>query len=147
MTSALGHEHESFDFLGYTFRPRRVWSRRGPTFIGFNPAVSGKAMKAMRQRIRGWRLRHWTSRTLRDIANELNPVLRGWIRYYGRFYRSMLRAVFQHLHHHLARWAIRKYKRLRGSKRRAIHWLGRVAKRDSNLFVHWQELGVTPAAG
>lgn len=141
------HEHESFDFLGYTFRPRRVWSRRGPTFVGFNPAVSAKASKEMRQRTRGWHLRRRSRLELGDIARMFNPVARGWIRYYGRFYRSALRGIFDHFHRHLVLWAVKKYKRFRGSKRRALHWLGEIAKRDPNLFVHWRDLGITPATG
>ena len=141
------HINEAFDFLGYTFRPRRVWSRYGPTFIGFTPAVSRKAEKAMRRKIRAWRLGLWTGRELGDIADTLNPVIRGWIRYYGRFYRSALRRVFHHLDHCLAKWVMRKYKKFGRHRKRAIHWLGRVASREPNLFAHWKELGLRPATG
>jgi RNA-directed DNA polymerase len=140
-------EKELFDFLGYTFQPRRVWSKRGPTFIGFNPAVSTKAKKTMRQEMRRWRLRYWTSRDLTYMAQSLNPIIRGWIQYYGKFYRSALRSVFQHLNNRVVDWVMKKYKRFRGHRRRATYWLGRVAKRDPHLFAHWSILGVIPAAG
>ena len=82
------------------------------------------------------------------MAAILNPIIRGWIRYYGKFYRSALTTVFLHLNDHLVRWVVRKYKRFTQRKRKAREWLGRVAQREPHLFVHWSELGgVTPAAG
>ena len=72
-----------------------------------------------------------------------NPVLRGWINYYGRFYKSMLFLVLRRLNDRLARWAMRKYKRLRGHYRRAIQWLVGVARRSPSLFAHWK-VGVRP---
>ncbi len=141
------YDNESFDFLGYTFRPRRVWSRYGSTFIGFNPAISRKAEKAIRQKMRKWQLRLRTGSELNDIANAINPSVRGWILYYGRYYRSAMEGVFYHLNLWLVRWAQWKYKKLRGRKRLANRWLGRIAKREPNLFAHWSELGVMPATG
>ena len=75
-----------FDFLGYCFRPRLVRRfRDNSLFGGFNPAVSSSAMKTMRETIRGLNLRRQTQLSLQDIAKQLNPLLRGWIAYYGRF--------------------------------------------------------------
>jgi RNA-directed DNA polymerase len=75
------HEHESFNFLGYTFRPRKAINKTGQVFVSFSPAVSIHAAKAMRKEIRAWRLHHRTSQSLEDLARAVNPVVRGWINY------------------------------------------------------------------
>ena len=137
---------ERFDFLGYTFRPRRSKNRRGKYFINFTPAVSARATKAMRQTIRSWRLHLRSDKTLDDLARMFNPILRGWVQYYGQYYKSALYPTFRVLDRILVKWAMRKYKKLKGHQRRATHWLGRIARRQPRLFVHWQ-MGVRPAAG
>ncbi len=135
----------SFDFLGYTFRPRRSKNRYGKHFINFTPAVSNKAKKAMRQTVRGWHMHLKPDKTLEDLSRMFNPVVRGWINYYGRFYKSELYSVLHHLDRALVRWVRRKYRKLR-HQRRATHWLGRIARREPNLFAYWQ-MGIRPAAG
>src|SRR4051812_50147704 len=50
------HEHIAFDFLGYTFQPRRAKNRWGRYFVSFLPAISTKAATAIRRTIRGWRM-------------------------------------------------------------------------------------------
>ena len=135
-----------FDFLGYTFRPRRSKNRYGKFFINFTPGVSNKATKAMRQKIRHWYLQLKPGKELLDIARMFNPVLRGWINYYGRFYKSALYGVMRHMNRALIMWARRKYKKLSRHRRRAEYWLGKIAKRDPRLFAHWQ-MGIVPAAG
>ena len=92
----------SFDFLGYTFRPRRSKNRHGKYFINFTPAVSSKAQTAMRQVIHAWRLHLKVDRTIDDLSRMFNPIVRGWIQYYGRFYRSALYPVLRHLNRVLA---------------------------------------------
>ena len=141
------YEHERFDFLGYTFRPRRVKTHWGRCFIGFTPGVSNEAATKMRQTMRRWRLPRRSDLAIEALARMWNPVLRGWIQYYGKFYKSALYPVFQHLNRTLARWASRKFKRLHRHRRRADHWLGAVARREPQLFAHWQLLGLKPAAG
>jgi RNA-directed DNA polymerase len=138
-------EHERFNFLGYTFRPRRSKGKRG-MFVNFSPAVSDDAKKAIRQQIRSWRLHRRSEQTLVDLARDLNPVVQGWINYYGNFYKSQLYPALRSINEYLVRWAMRKYKRLRGHVRRAWKWLVRVAERDPRLFAHWR-LGVLPTAG
>jgi len=119
------YPNEKFDFLGYTFRPRRSKNRDGGFFVGFIPAASNAAQKAMRQTMRSWRLHRRSGQTLDDFARMFNPVLRGWINYYGRFYKSELYPTFQHFDLILGRLASRKYNRLRGRQRKAKHWLYR----------------------
>jgi len=141
------YEHIKFDFLGYTFQPRRAKNRWGKFFVSFLPAISTKAAKAIHQTIREWRLAATrNNQRLEDLARLTDPAVRGWMNYYGRFYRSKCVQVLRHLNEALAAWARRKYKRLRRRERASMHWLGRIARRDRNLFVLWQ-LGVVPEAG
>ena len=141
------HEHVKFDFLGYTFQPRRAKNRWGKYFISFLPAISSKAAKAIRQTIREWRMASTrNNQRLEDLARFTNPVVRGWMNYYGRFYRSKCVQVLRHFNEALARWARRKFKRFKRRERASMHWLGCIARRDPNLFVLWQ-LGVRPEAG
>jgi RNA-directed DNA polymerase len=139
-----GHyEHERFDFLGYTFRPRLSKSRYGKHFVNFTPAVSDEAAKAIRRTIRGWQLDRRSDKALGDLARMFNAIVQGWINYYGRFYKSALYASLRPLNGHLARWAIRKYKRLRRHRHRAKEFVAQVAERDPNLFAHWR-FGLRP---
>ena len=141
------YEHVVFDFLGYTFQPRRAKNRRGEFFVSFLPAMSTKAAKAVRATIRSWKMASTrNNQHLEDLARLVNPSVRGWMNYYGRFYRSKCVQVLRHLNEALAAWARRKYKRFRRRERASMHWLGRIAQRDVKLFVLWQ-LGVKPEAG
>jgi RNA-directed DNA polymerase len=138
------YKHESFDFLGYGFRLR---SCKGRTyFVGFTPAASKSAIKAMSATIRGWKLQLWSSSSLEDIARRINPVIRGWLNYYSRYYRSALYPILRQIQNALVRWAMRKYKRLRGHWHKATHWLGRIARREPRLFASWG-FGFRPSAG
>lgn len=140
-------ENISFDFLGYTFQPRRARNRRGKFFVSFLPAISNKAAKRIRATIRNWRIAATrNNQSLEDLARLTDPHVRGWMNYYGRFYRSKCGQVLRYLGEVLVRWAQRKYKRFRRRERAAAHWLGRIAKRDPDLFVLWK-LGIRPAAG
>lgn len=137
------HEHMSFDFLGYTFRPRRARSRFGNYFLSFLPAVAGQEATRMRHELRRRRLHRRSDKTLTDLAGILNPVIQGQINYYGRFYPSALHPTFRHHNDMLVRWAMRKYKRLRRRPARARRFLAAVARRQPNLFAHWR-FGVRP---
>jgi group II intron reverse transcriptase/maturase len=141
------HEYISFDFLGYAFQPRRAKNRWGKFFVSFLPAISPSAAKAIRHTIRQWRMAATrNNQTLEDLAQLVNPVVRGWMNYYGRFYRSRCVQVLRHLNEALAAWVRRKYKRFRRRERASMHWLGRVAQRGPHLFALW-EFGVRPEAG
>ena len=132
-----------FDFLGYCFRPRVVRrSRDNKLFCGFNPAVSSSALKAMRTTIRELDFRHQTQLSLVDIARRVNPLLRGWIEYYGRYAPSALSPLLRYINHTLRAWAMRKFKRFAAHKIRAGRFLERLARENANLFVHWR-LGMT----
>jgi len=132
-----------FDFLGYEFRPRRVRNpQNGRTFCGFTPAVSPSALKAMRETIRDLNIRQQTQLALADVANRLNPLLRGWIGYYGRYTPSALSAMLRYVNQALLRWTMRKFKRFKAHKVRASHCLQRLVREDMGLFVHWR-IGMT----
>ena len=125
-------EHTSFTFLGYTFAPRAATGRGGKPQVSFLPAVSNDALARM-----SGRLHHWTTHTLDQLADWINPVVRGWMNYYGRFRRSALFPLLQRINTYLMRWAGRKHKRLRSYKRFKAWWFG-ILDRDPELFAHWR---------
>lgn len=137
------YQNESFDFLGYTFRPRRAKTKLGRFFMNFSPAISNKATKEIRRVMRGWHIHRCSGETLEELSRFCNPILRGWINYYGRYYRSALYRVFNTLNRSLMRWAMRKYKRFKFHKCRATNWLRSIAKRQPDTFAHWQ-IGIKP---
>ncbi|MGV6477379.1 group II intron reverse transcriptase/maturase [Azotobacter vinelandii] len=140
------HPVIQFTFLGYTFRPRKAVDKHGRVYVNFAPAVSRDALRAMRQTIRSWHLQPQCDRQLGDLSRRFNPVLRGWLNYYGRFHGSAMADVWKHLNAYLARWLMRKHKSLARHKRRARAVLGRLAAAWPRAFVHW-ELGYAPSAG
>ena len=133
-----GHPHTKFTFLGYEFRQRMVRNaQKGNLFVGFTPALSPEAQKEIRHTIRSWRLGVRTPMTLEAIAEMVNPALRGWINYYGRYNRSALGPVFRQLDLSLAKWAMRKYKRHHRRVVHALTWLNALA-RERPVLAHWQ---------
>lgn len=134
------YSHEQFDFLGFTFRPRLSKNRFGKLFVNFSPAASNKAVKSIRDTMREWRLHLRSDKSLEDLAGMFNSVIRGWINYFKSYYKSAMYPTFQHLDRILASWAMRKYKKLKGHQRRAVHWLARIAREQPKLFAHWQFL-------
>jgi RNA-directed DNA polymerase len=133
------YPNTKFDFLGYTFRNREVRNRMdGSLFMRFNPAVSAKALKSMREKTRKLNFYRRTELSLERISQLHNPILRGWVAYYGRFHPTALAPMFRHFNKTLVTWAMRKYKPLRGNKRRASLFLKGIAEKQPHLFVHWQ---------
>jgi group II intron reverse transcriptase/maturase len=131
------HEHTSFTFLGYAFRGRGARSRNGRIFNGFLPAISPEALKAKGVELRRMRINRRTDLSLDDLARWLNPIVSGWINYYGRFYRTALDPLLKRVNVYLRRWAGRKYKRLRTHKSFSRWWTGLLA-RQPGLFAHWR---------
>jgi RNA-directed DNA polymerase len=131
------HEHTSFTFLGYTYRPRRARnSKTGRLFTAFAPAMSTDAIKAKNAEVRSWRLHLRTNLTLDSLARIFNPTVRGWMQYWGRYHRHVMHPLLQRINAYLMRWAQRKYKRLKAIKRAKAWWVG-VTRRDPTLFAHW----------
>jgi RNA-directed DNA polymerase len=137
------YSNTKFDFLGFTFRSRRSKNRWGKFFINFSPAVSSSAKKSMRQKMRSWKVHLRSDKSIEDISHMFNPIMRGWINYYGKYYKSELYCVFRHFNRTLARWAMRKYKRLGGHRTRAEYWVGRIADKEQYLFCFWK-MGLKP---
>jgi RNA-directed DNA polymerase len=137
------HLNAKFTFLGYEFRRKVVKAKEaGNLFLGFAPAVSKEALKAMRRKIRKTGLRSKTELSLEEIAHMFNPILTGWIEYYGRYTPSALYPVLKHFNKTLAKWAGRKYKKLRGRKTAAAILIQAIAEKQPDLFVHWKR-GIT----
>ena len=130
------HEHTSFTFLGYAFRARGARSK-GRNFNGFLPAISPEALTAKSVELRKMRIHRRTDLSLDDLARWLNPIVSGWINYYGRFYRSALNPLLRRINAYLRRWVGRKYKRLR-TRKRYDRWLAGLLSRQPGLFIQWR---------
>jgi hypothetical protein len=120
------------------FRPRSSTNRTGKFFINFSPAVSNKATKAIRDPFRSWKLPQRSDQAIEDLSRMFNPMIRGWLQSYGRYYRSALYPTMRELDRDLVLWAKRKYKKLRSHLRRATHWIARISRRAPERFAHWQ---------
>jgi hypothetical protein len=96
----------------------------------------------MREEIRDLEVRRRTELSLAEIAERLNPLLRGWINYYGRYTPSALAPLLRYVNQTLLAWAMRKFKRFRGHKIRASQFLLNLSRQSAHLFVHWR-LGMT----
>lgn len=129
---------KAFDFLGYTFRPRSSKNSAGKLFVSFSPAISKEALKSMRKLIRRSSLRNRADKSLDELAGSFNPVIQGWINYYGRYCPSALYPFFRYFNHALVAWAMRKYKRFRRRKTQAGQYLERIAEKRPYLFAHWR---------
>ena len=134
--------HISFDFLGFTFRPRTAMNRNGGFFVSFLPGISRKASKDIVAEIRRWQIHRKSDKSLEDLSRIFNRAIRGWVNYYGQYYKSALDAAFSCLNRRLVRWAQNKYKRYR-RRRRATHWLRAIARKQPAWFAHWR-LGAVP---
>jgi len=130
------YEHTAFTFLGFTFRARPARARDGTLFASFQPAVSKQALNKISGEVRRWRLHRWIGLPIAEIARRINPVVRGWMQYYGAFYRSALNPVLQRINAYLMRWLRDKYKRLRPVKKAKAAWQ-RITSQDPRLFAHW----------
>jgi len=130
-------ELHSFDFLGFCFRPRLSRNKHGRYFVNFSPAIAPKAKKEIFSEIRQWHMHRRSELSLNELANKLNPVVRGWIEYYGAFFRSELIFLVHHLDKLIYRWVIRKYKKHGSNFKRAEKWVKRIKCKFPNYFVHW----------
>jgi RNA-directed DNA polymerase len=132
----LAYANTAFTFLGFTFRPREARGRNGKRFTAFLPAISKDALKRISGEVRRWRLHRRISHTFGDLARRINPIVRGWMRYYGAFYRSALHLFLQRINAYLMRWIRKKYKRLRGYRKAKACWQ-RVTSQHPRWFAHW----------
>lgn len=132
------YRNVSFDFLGFSFRPRKVLCSNGKTVTGFLPGVSRNAQKKMRTTIKRWKFRQRNKLNLTELANEFNPIIRGWLNYYGKFYRSAMGVIKDYLDYHLVKWLRGKFKRFRCRPRAARRCLIKLALNNPGMFAHWR---------
>ena len=131
------YENTEFTFLGFTFRQRRARNKQGVSFSNFLPAISKDALNRISAEVRSWRLHLRTGHSFKDLARRINPVVAGWMQYYGAFYRSALSPLLQRINAYLMRWIRKKYKRLQGKKKARECWQG-ITERYPRMFAHWK---------
>ena len=128
-----------FDFLGYSFQPRTTKSKKTQgLFLGFDCAISISSSKRIADKLGELEVEKMTFKSVVGIAQKLNPIIRGWIQYYGKYRMSSLHKVFRLLNQRLVRWARKRYRRYKTSLKRAYSWLSRVQNQYPYLFYHWQ---------
>jgi RNA-directed DNA polymerase len=137
------YEHTAFTFLGFTFRQRRARNKQGKKFSSFLPAISKDALNRISAEVRSWRLHLRTGHTFKDLARRINPIVAGWMQYYGAFYRSALYPLLARINAYLLRWVRKKYERLRARKKAMQCWRGAV-ERYPRMFAHWKWVPSVP---
>jgi RNA-directed DNA polymerase len=131
------YEVTSFTFLGFTFRARAAKDRAGGMFTSFLPAVSKDALKKMSAQVRSWRLHLRPGCDFVGLARQINPVVRGWMQYYGAFYRTELYPLLRRVNYYLMRWVRKKYRKLRTFKKFHKRWK-QVTKTWPLMFAQWK---------
>lgn len=127
-----------FDFLGYTFMPRQAQNgRKDGSFTNWLPAVSAKSMSSMRAKMKKWIMLKTAGCQIEDIADEINPVVRAWINYYGKFYSSKLKSFLREVNLRIVKWARTKYLKVRPSTIKGLQWLKAISQKQPYLFAHW----------
>jgi len=128
-----------FDFLGYSFQPRSTMSKQnGRLFLGYDCAISIKSKKRILAKMRELDIPNLSFKSIVGIAQYLEPYIRGWINYYGKFRVSELNPIFQNLRKWLVKWVRKRYKRYKTNLNKAYEWLGRVRKQYPALFYQWR---------
>ena len=140
------HPNIQFIFLGYTFKPRKAKGKGGKEFTSYLPAISNTAKSSIYKTIKKWRLLWMTNKDIEDIAEIYNPVIRGWLNYYGKYGKKELSNVLERINIHLISWIMRKYKKYKGKFKRAKVLLKKIANKNNNMFAHWK-VGILPKAG
>ncbi|MFA9212563.1 MAG: group II intron reverse transcriptase/maturase [Candidatus Methylacidiphilales bacterium] len=126
---------KKFDFLGFTFKPTAFKSKNGGLFTGFGCTISQKAQSQIIDEWEKLKVHKYSENKLQDIANKLNPQLRGIINYYGKINLGGLRSLFRNLQFRICKWVKNKYKLESYSE--GYKWLNRTQKSYPNMFQHW----------
>ena len=133
------HPTTQFTFLGYDFRSRSTLNNKTKSvFQSFSPAVSKSSSKSMREHIRSLGIRNRSDLSLQEIANKCNPILSGWIAYYGCYNRTALNSVMLHFNKTLMAWAMHKYKKLKRRRTKASLFVKKIQKENPLMFSHWK---------
>lgn len=133
-------EFTEFDFLGYTFKAMYIKCRDGKIRYNFIASVSKSSSKNFRDKIKFMEIHKKTGCKINIVAEMLNPLIRGWMNYFGKFNPSAMRGTLQCIERRLIKWAMCKYKNFRGRRRRAEKWLYTVRQREPKMFAHWSNL-------
>lgn len=132
------HERVKFEFLGFSYQPRACKSHYGErkSFTAHTAEISNENQQKIRETINT--LIYWKNTTveMKEIAQKLNPCLRGWINYFGLYGKRRLREALQSLEYRLIKWIQAKYKIK--SVRKAIILLSEQKKSKPKMFYHWQ---------
>ena len=136
----MEEELTEFDFLGYTFRAVYMKCRDGVMRYNFIASVSKTSAKSFRDKIKALEIHKKTGCKIDIIAEMLNPLIRGWMNYFGKYNPSAMKYTLQCIERRIVKWAMCKYKNLRGHRRRAEEWLSTVRKREPKLFAHWNKM-------
>lgn len=132
------HENIEFKFLGYDFRRRMVRGSNKRLFLSFTPAISKEAKKEICRTIRRTGVRNRSDMSLEEVAAWLNPMLNGWINYYGKYNKSAMKPVMRQINFTLIKWSTRKYKKFRYSKAKACRFMINTYEQRPYLFAHWK---------
>lgn len=127
------HGNSSFDFLGFTFRPRVCQAKAGPMLL-FIPCMSETSMKGVRTKIKEFGITRFKG-TIQEMSQNLNPMIRGWMTYYCKFSKWVTVKLWRWINLKMYRWVM---KNKRYGKRKAIRWVKGVCKAQPHLFMHWQ---------
>lgn len=129
---------KKFDFLGFTFKPKMIKDKqKGRMFLGISCGISMQAQKRIVGNWKKMKIHRQTTKTITEIAEKLNPQLRGIIQYYGKISVYTLGSLMWNLEQRLRRWAQRKYKNLRKSYKKGNDWMVKTKQSYQNLFYHW----------
>jgi RNA-directed DNA polymerase len=126
-----------FDFLGFSFQPRPTMGKNGKMFLGYDCSISIKSETKIVETFRRSNFHCWTGGDITRIADVFNPKIRGWINYFGKFRKYNLMRVFKRFNWRLIKWAVKRYKRFKGSMQKAGRWIRHLATSYPGLFVHW----------
>lgn len=122
-----------YDFLGFCIRPVMREVKGGRRFLP-GIFVSNNAKKAIREKFRELEI-HKRRIPIRELAQKLNPIIRGLIHYYHKFWQSGMRPVWNGLNHRLLKW-VKWEKGL--YKYASVRWLKQQYKANPCLFEHWK---------
>ena len=126
-----------FDFLGYTYKAVYIKCKDGKLRNNFIASASQKACKNLRDKIKELKLHKMSGSSINIIAKSINPIVRGWINYFGKYNVSALKYTIKCIESRIVRWAMNKYKHFRGRRQRAEKWLSELRNREPKLFAHW----------
>jgi RNA-directed DNA polymerase len=99
---------ETFDFLGYTFGYRMVYTRTASR--GMDARPSDKSIKRMKRKLHEV-LRPWNTGPWSDVADRVNRIMVGWSNYFnhGTLFFAY-RAVDNHLYDRVRHFLRRRHK-------------------------------------